>query len=630
MHRRQAQTAVRVGTTTAIGVVVTLGAWIGPAHAQDRALDAVTYAEHIAPILNGNCVVCHRLGAIGPFPLMTFAEVEPRARQIAEVVQSGAMPPWKPEPGVERLQGERRLSADEVELIRRWVGAGAPEGDPGEAPESPVWPDGWHAGSPDLVVTMPDPFTLPAGGEDVYRNFVVRIPLTARQFVTAVELKPYTTQGIHHARVMIDRTGTARQRDDADPVTGYDDSEIDGARFPDGHFIGWAPGTLASGVPGELAWPLEPGTDLVLKTHLVPRDVPVDLQVSVGFFFADTPPAMTPVVVQLGSQTIDLPAGDPAHVVEDTYQLPVAVDLLAIYPHAHFLLREVEASALLPDGTTRPLLRIDDWDFDWQDEYRYAEQVRLPEGTTIRMRYVFDNSAGNPNNPSRPPSRVRFGPRSTDEMAELTLQVLPVDPSDRLTLAEDVGRKVSHIILAGSEKKLTDDATSANHENYAVSLVAVGRIDEAVEQLEGALRLDPNRATAHYRLGTALMIQGSRDDAADHFRRAIDLDTSFPEAHNSLGALFHLAGNVVEAERHYRRTLQLDPAHAGAHRNLGNILLGAERFGEAESEFRDALALRPESADAYIGLGQALAGQGKRGEAQAAFDRARALESARP
>jgi tetratricopeptide (TPR) repeat protein len=383
-------------------------------------------------------------------------------------------------------------------------------------------------------------------------------------------------------------------------------------------------------VPGELAWPLESGTDLVLKTHLVSSSLPTDIQVSIGFFFTETPPIVTPVVVQLGSQTIDLPAGDPAHVVEDTYELPVDVDLLAIYPPAHFLLGNVEASAELPDGTTRPLLRIDDWDFNWQDEYRYAEQVRLPARTTIRMRYVYDNSEDNSNNPSRPPRRVRFGPRSTDEMAELTLQVLPVDPSDRLTLAQDVGRKVARIILAGSKKKVTDDPTSANHENYAVSLVAVGRVDEAVEQLEEAIRLDPESATAHYRLGTALTIQGKRDDAIDCFRQAVDLDPDFAEAHNSLGGLLQLAGNVVEAERHYRRALQLDPSHGGAHLNLGNILLGAERFAESEAQFRATLALRPESADGYTGLGQALAGQGKRAEAQAAADRARELESTRP
>jgi len=613
----------------AIGLVVTLGVGAGPAHAQDPVLDAVTYTRDIASILNLHCVVCHRPDAIGPFNLATFTDVEPRARRIAEVVQSGAMPPWKPEPGVGRFLGERRLGGDEVDLIRRWVDAGAPEGDTGETPEAPVWPDGWQAGTPDLIVTMSKPYELAAGGEDIYRNFVVNIPIEARRFVTAVELKPNTTRGIHHARLMIDRTGTARGRDAADPLTGYDNSQVDGALFPDGHFLGWAPGTLAGGVPDELAWPLEPGADLVLKTHLVPRDAPLGIQVTVGFFFADGgPPAVTPVVVQLGSQTIDLPPGDPENVVEDTYQLPVDVDLLAIYPHAHFLARKVEATAQLPDGTTRPLIRIDDWDFKWQDEYRYAEQVRLPEGTTIRMRYVFDNSSGNPNNPVLPPTRVRFGPRSTDEMAELTLQVLPVDPSDRSSLVRDVRRKVAQIILDGSEKKLTDDATSANHENHAVSLAAFGRLDEAVEHLEEAVRLDPNRAMVYYRLGTALALRGNRDDAMDYFQRAIELDPDFAEAHNNLGGLFQIAGNLVEAARHYRRTLRLDPAHAGAHLNLGNILLANRRFAEAEVEFREALAGRPASADAYAGLGETLAGQGRPAEAREALDRARELESA--
>ena len=613
--------------TTAVIVAICL--WANWAPGQDLSSGAVTYTGQIASILNTHCVVCHRPNAIAPFSLTTFETAKARAVQVAQAVQSGNMPPWKPESVSGRFLGERRLQGNDVELIRRWVDAGAPEGDPQIAPESPVWPEGWHSGIPDLVVTMPESYALPPDSE-IYRNFVIPIPTEERRFVTAIELKPSTTQGIHHARLMIDTTGRAQRQDNEDDSVGYDEPSTDGTKFPDGHFLGWAPGTLAGSAPEDLAWPLEPGTDLIVKTHLVSHNVAVNLQLSVGLFFTDRPPTVTPAIIQLGSQTIDVPAGDAAHVVEDTYQLPVDVDLLAVYPHAHFLAKQVQASAQFPNGSLQQLIRIDDWDFNWQDEYRYTENIRLPAGTTIRMRYVLDNSTNNRRNPNNPPRRVRFGPRSTDEMAELTLQVVPVRTADRTTLAQDVGRKVSEIILAGAQKKLDDNPISENHENFATSLVAVGRVDEAVKHLEEAARLDPTKPTIYYRLGTALALQDKRDEAMHYYQRALDLDPTFVEANNNLGSLFHLAGNLNEASRYYRRTLDLDPDHSGAHFNLGNIFLARRQFSDAELEFRKTLELRPEFGDAFEGLGQALAEQGKQVEAQEALNRSRELKLKNP
>ena len=367
---------VAYGRAAAIALAWSASASI--AAAQEQGARAVTYNGQIAPILNEHCVSCHRPDAVAPFSLSTYAEVRARARMVAIVTQRRVMPPWKPAPGVARFLGERRLRGDQIDLIQRWVAAGAPEGDPDRAPEPPSWPGGWMRGTPDLVVTMDAPYPLPAAGEDVYRNFVVRVPSTRARFVKAIELRPATTPGIHHARILVDRSGSARRLAAADPIPGYDDRHVDRARSPGGHFLGWAPGTVPNEVADHLAWRLEPGTDLVLKTHLVPRGEPTPVQVSVGFFFADAAPAATPAVVQLGSQTIDIPAGASAHVVEDRYRLPADVDLLAVYPHAHFLARQVEGYAVLPGGARRPLIRIDDWDFAWQDEYRYAEPPRLP------------------------------------------------------------------------------------------------------------------------------------------------------------------------------------------------------------------------------------------------------------
>ena len=604
-----ARTAAACCAVLAVAAGASAAARAAPASEQESS--AVTYHGAISSILDEHCVPCHRPDAVAPFSLSRYAEVSARAELVARVTRRREMPPWKPAPGIASFLGERRLGEEAIDLIQRWVAAGAPEGDARAAVPPRARPDGWMRGTPDLVVTMEASYLLPAAGGDVYRNFVVRVPTTRERFVKAIELKPATTRGIHHARILLDRSGSARRLDAADPVPGYDDRHVDRARSPDGHFLGWAPGAAPNDVPDRLAWRLAPGADLVLETHLVPRGEPTPIRVAVGFFFADTAPTATPAVVQLGSQTIDIPAGASAHVVEDRYRLPADVDLLAVYPHAHFLARQAEAWAVLPGGARRPLIRIDDWDFAWQDEYRYAQPPRLPAGTDVVMRFVFDNSAGNPRNPSRPPRRVRFGPRSTDEMAELMLQVLPVDPAARPTLVRDVSRHVAGVVLAGSRQALAGDPGDAGlRERVGNDLVAAGQVNEAVGHLEEAVRIDPARASAHYRLGTARAMIGRTAAAMDSFRRALELRPDFVEAHNNLGGLLHLAGDLDAAARHYRRTLALDPAHANAHFNLGNILLGAARFAEAEAEFRGALAVRPDFADAHVALGLALAGQG--------------------
>jgi Flp pilus assembly protein TadD/mono/diheme cytochrome c family protein len=605
-------------------------------HAAEQAAERrgneadVTYSRDIAPILNANCVTCHRPGAVGPFSLATYDDVAPRAELIAQVTGRRYMPPWKPEAGFGEFQDERRLSDANIDIIRRWAAAGAPKGDLRELPSAPRWPEGWQLGTPDLVVTMPEPYSLGPGGEDVYRNFVMRIPLDAPRFVRAVEIKPGTTDGLHHARLMIDHTSSARRLDAEDAAAGYDGMRSDQAEFPEGHFIGWSPGKLPAAVPDRLAWRLDPGTDLVVKAHMVPKAARQSVRLTVGFFFADAPPTETPVALHLGSMTIDIPPGASAHVVEDQYELPTDARALAIYPHAHFLGKSVDCFARLPDGTVRWLLKITDWDFNWQDEYRYAKPVHLPKGSTVVMRYVFDNSADSPRNPSRPPRRVRFGQKSTDEMAEVMLQLLPVDPAGFAVLAHGAHHKMASIALAGAEKMVADDPTSAaNQEGLAISLAAVGRFDEAVAHFERALRIDPNRASAHFNLAGAHVVQGKRSEALAGYRRAVELEPDYVQAQNNLGGLLQLLGRDEEASRHYRLALRHDPMHLRARLNLANLLFAAGNFPEAEAEFRRLLAVAPRSAEGYAGLGRVLAEQGRHAEADGAFARARAFEAGR-
>ena len=575
--------------------------------------DPVTFARDVAPILHAHCVGCHRADGIGPFSLATYADARRRATQIAAAAAARRMPPWRPVAGHGRFRNERRLSEAEIALLSRWAVTGAEEGDPTDSPDPAGAGGGWQLGPPDLVATMGTPFRLPSGGADVYRNFVLPVELPVRRWVKAVELRPGSGGGrvIHHARILLDRTGAARALDAEDAHPGYDGLMLDHARFPAGHFLGWAPGKIPTAVPDAIAWPLDPGTDLVLQLHLLPGSEPVEVQPAVGLHFADRPATRTPVSLVLTSKAIRIPAGEPAHVIEDSYRLPVAVDVLGIAPHMHYLGKRVEATATLPDGRRTPLLRIDDWDFNWQDEYRYREPVHLPAGTRLRARFTFDNSTANPRNPHDPPRTVGFGPQATDEMAELMLQVLPVGDTD--ALARSLALKQARDDILGYQSLLrADPADHVNHAALAVRYLDVGQVPLAREHLERAIALAPDFADAHYNLGGVALAEGDAESAIAAYRQAVALRPDYPEAHNNLGGVLAATGALDEALVHYRLAVRFDPGHSGAHYNIANVLLARGEPEGAIRHFRLALDAAPDDPDAASGLARALAMAGNR------------------
>ena len=190
-----------------------------PAHYTPRPRGTVTFSKDIAPIVFGHCAGCHRPGEAAPFPLLNYGDVKKHATQIAEVTQSGFMPPWLPEDGHIELVGRRRLAVEQRGLIQQWAQEGAPEGRPEDLPPLPKWSEGWQLGTPDLVVTMPEAYTLPAEGRDVYRNFVIPIPTKSARQVRAIELRP-SSKAVHHAFIRFDRTDECRQQDAQEPGPG--------------------------------------------------------------------------------------------------------------------------------------------------------------------------------------------------------------------------------------------------------------------------------------------------------------------------------------------------------------------------------------------------------------------------
>ena len=570
---------------------------------------APTFADDIAPLVVEHCAPCHRPGEVGPFPLLTYDDVRRRARQIAEVTASRFMPPWKPEPGFGGpFIGSRRLSDSDVDLFRRWAEAGAPAGDPYRVPPRPDWSRDWRLGTPDVVVTMPEPYTVPADGPDTFRNFVLPIPIERSAFVAGIEFRPGNARVAHHANLRLDRTRASRQLDEQDPAPGYEGPISPQAHYPDGHFLGWTPGQLPPLAEPGMAWRIEPGSDFVIQLHMQSTGRPESIQASVGLYFTDDPPARTPMMMRLGRQSIDIAPGERRYVIRDRFTLPVGAELIGVQPHAHFRATQINGFATFPDGRTEPLIRIRDWDFNWQDVYRYETRPFLPAGTTVAMEYVYDNSSANPRNPDHPPRRVRFGQFSNDEMGDLWLQLLPRSEADRQTLVQAFMPKVVNEDIVGYESMLAADPDNpVLHRDVAVLYMTAERTAAAIRHYRRSLELDPASATAHYNLATLLAAGGALDEAVRHFRRAVALRPAHAAAHNNLGAVLRALGRLAEATPYFERAVALDASNAAAHNNLASALSSTGRPADAVRHYRRALALEPDGIESLMSLAWILA-----------------------
>lgn len=552
-----------------------------------------TFNRDVAPVLFQHCASCHHPGGAGPFSVLTYASARTHARQIADVTRRGYMPPWKPSPESGPFVGENRLTAREIDVLQRWAESGAPEGS-SRLPAAPDISSGWQLGTPDLTVNLPK-YEIDASGTDIFRIFVIALPTNVTRFVRGLEFRPGNTKVVHHANIRIDRTPTSRRLDDEDPAPGYDGLLAHTAQYPDGQFLAWTPGQAAPLLPKGLAWRLEPGTDLVVELHLQPTGKHEIVEPSIGLFFTNDPPERTPGMLRLGRQNIDIPAGDRHYTIADSFVLPVDVEVLALQPHAHYRARHVRGTATLPDGSSKLLIDIPDWDFRWQQVYRFVAPVRLPKGTTIAMQYEYDNSAENPRNVTQPPQRVVWGQRSADEMGDLWFQVLTANDHDLDVLMAAFRPKVIAEDILGYEGRIrAEPDVAALHDDVALLYLDEGRVSNAVDHFRKALAMKPASAAAHYNLATALTMAGSLDEAVRSYEKALELRPDYALAHNNLGAILLQSGQLAEALPHLREAARLDPHNADALDNLGRLDWLRGDFVAARQHFEQATAERPD------------------------------------
>jgi cytochrome c-type biogenesis protein CcmH/NrfG len=588
-----------------------------------------TFSHDIAPIVYQYCAPCHRPGEAGPFPLLTYQDVKSHATQIADVTRRRFMPPWLPvnaPPGRGVFKDELRLTADQIQMIGEWAAAGAPEGSPSETPPMPAFTEGWQLGQPDLILEAPQAYSLPAqlpkGETDLYWNFIFPVNIPASRWVRAIEIRPGDKRLVHHANLYVDRSRSARQQE-ISPGAGFPgmDPVIERTIFEpdDGAFLYWKPGGIPYSEPDGMAWRLDPGSDLVLNAHMQPSGKPEQVRPSIGLYFTDKPRKQFPMLLDLERDgAINIPPGDRDFLIADDFKLPMDVYVLAIYPHAHNLGHVLEAYATLPassasgkspsgksetgkppsppapraaspSGVAAPpgqrqwLIRIPNWDRNWEAVYRYKEPLFLPKNTVISMRFHYDNSAANVRNPHDPPQRVRAGNKVSDEMGHLWLQVLPAEPRDhRLELEEAA---IRHTL-----------------EKY------------------------PKDARSHLHLGAIRLARLDAPGALAEFQTAVTLAPQNPEARNMAGSALQALGRVSEATDQFRLALKLRPDYQNARYNLARALIRAGKPDEAVGLFRQVVAAYPNDAQAHNGLGELLFRQGKFDEARAEFDRAIAID----
>jgi hypothetical protein len=397
---------------------------------------APTFNKDIAPLLWKHCADCHRTGEIGPFPLLSYKDAAKRASFLVDVVQSRQMPPWKAEPGYGKFRDEHRLSEAEIQLVAAWAKAGAPEGAAADLPKPPEFPSGWRLGEPDVVLQMAQPFKVPANGRDLQQCFVIPIPVDGDRTVMAFDFRPGNSKVVHHAILYLDEMGIAKRKDKGNGYNSFGGPGI----LPSGALGAWAPGTTPTPLPDGFGRYMKKGSDLVLQIHYHPSGKEEIDQSKIGLYFTKKPAKQIVGGIGVSARKIDIPPGEKNYRIHaESAPLPVDAKVLEVFPHMHYVGKEMKAYIVHTDGKQEPLIWIRDWDFNWQGGYILKEPVKLPKGSHVKIESVYDNSSDNPRNPSSPPKRVLFGEQTTNEMCLFGMAVVTENPQDLRQIARMKG-----------------------------------------------------------------------------------------------------------------------------------------------------------------------------------------------
>lgn len=375
----------------------------------------------VEPIMQAKCQQCHRPNDIAPFALLTYTDASTYATDIGVQVGNKVMPPWKPVPGIGSFRNSYALTDAERQTILDWVAAGAPEGDPADAPPPlPVNDSPWQLGQPDMILNLPQ-YTPLATKPDTYRCFTLPTSMISDVYLNASQAVAGAPQEVHHILIFMDETGESAQYDGQDGQPGYDCFGSVGLEsLSVGDYLGaWAPGLRVQRLDTGIGLLLKAGSRVVAQVHYHPSGRSSTDQTSLGFYFApDGSVQHRMLAIPIVNTDFTIPANNPSYAVSAGFTVPPPITgkIVQLGPHMHLLGRQIEIDMIHPDTSKMPLIYIDNWDFNWQNMYTLTSPIPFNSNDTIQVSSVFDNSDGNPNNPNNPIVPVSWGEGTTDEM----------------------------------------------------------------------------------------------------------------------------------------------------------------------------------------------------------------------
>jgi hypothetical protein len=403
-----------------------------------------TWSDDVASIIYNHCTSCHRPGEIAPFPLTNYQEATAWGSMISYVTEIKYMPPWKADSdfGV-KYQRENYLTDNQIATIREWVDAGMPQGDPANEPPLPVFPTGSQIGNPDLVLSFSQTHIHPGDGFDEYRYFVLPTGLSEAKNLVALEMRPGNLQIVHHALCWIDSTGNAAANDAQTPEYGYAGGQGGGFAFGT-QLPGYVPGQRPNIYSNGIAQRIPPNSDLVVQLHYAPTTSDEPDSSSFNLFFSDQPVTryvqskiMLPFAGGITNGPFFIPANQKREF-HGVWQVPQDISMLGIAPHMHLLGTHWEVYGVTPTNDTINLIRISDWDFNWQGTFSFKQIIKIPQGTKIHAYAGYDNTVDNPNNPNNPPQSISWGEGTADEMFYLPLIFVPYQIGDENLILDDI------------------------------------------------------------------------------------------------------------------------------------------------------------------------------------------------
>lgn len=393
---------------------------------EHAGIKQITYAEHVAPILNANCVKCHRPGENAPFSLEGYANAKRYSDMIALATSKRRMPPWKAIPADVKFRDEAYLSEADIKLLSDWADAGAPRGDAKKEPPTPKFLQGWANGEPDMIWEMPYEHPIPAEGNDEYWNFVYSPDIKEPTWISGIDVEPGNKNIVHHVIVFTDKNNQGKKLakgERGDGKLAYKTSGGGVGFNPDGALGGWAPGAHGHLLPSDAGFLLEPGTDVIIQVHYNKSGKPEKDRTKIAVYTNKSKPKHVVDLAFIPNPFIAIRPGLANQKFAQDIPLPAQIRgqkvnfrLYNIMPHMHLLGKEMKVTATLPSGEQRVLIDLKDWDFNWQLIYTPIKPIDLPGGTKLKIEAVYDNSSDNPFQPNDPPKFVRWGEETTDEM----------------------------------------------------------------------------------------------------------------------------------------------------------------------------------------------------------------------